>query len=271
MNNDNNSIDRFNFGRLAFLLKKGLITRRRSLLLQLLLVVGAMSILNIFIALGSPEEGEANAPLVTSDLSAVSAFVFFLSLGIYIMVGASLSFSDLGNKADRVLTLMEPATQLERFISRALPGILIPPLYVCFGQFIAEAVRVGVSEALYSTDYLYHPYSFMGTMGGIMGADTWMFMTFIFSSIGLSQSFYLLGSVVWPRLSFIKTFAACQAISSTLGIILMIMVSTAYMGFGSLEPRTVLHLANAFTILISIATVCIAYWRYREIEVIQRW
>jgi hypothetical protein len=40
-----------------------------------------------------------------------------------------------------------------------------------------------------------------------------------------SPGLYLLGSILWPRLSFLKTFAALYAVEAVLGIVAMIAIS----------------------------------------------
>lgn len=90
----------------------------------------------------------------------------------------------------------------------------------------------------------------------------------------MTQAFYLLGSVVWPRLSFIKTFAALQIIGAVQLMLLMTLSIGNIIfeaGIGSMAP---IQLAAGICIgcaLFSAAAIIIAYYRYREIEIVQRW
>lgn len=261
MNNDYNSIDRFSFERLGLLLKRDFVMRRRSLLLQLLLVVGGMCIFDILGAL---------IPYQSHDMdSAFTSVVFMIALSIYTIVGASLTFSNLGTKAERSLALMQPATQLEHFIAKAVYGILLPPLFVFVGQFIGDAVRVLVSDMVYGATAPYNPFVIFKALASVEYGGYIIAITMI--SALMTQMLYLLGSIVWPRLSFIKTFAALQVVGSVMGAVMMLLASFDTRGIGSLSMIQLFWVTATFIVLLTVASLVTAYYRYREIEVVQRW
>lgn len=261
MNNDYNSIDRFSFERLGFLLKRDFVMRRRSLMLQLLLVIGGMCIFDILGAL---------IPYQSSDSSmATSSVIFMIAMSIYTMVGASLTFSNLGTKAERSLALMQPATQLEHFLAKAAYGILLPPLFVFVGQFIGDAVRVIVSELAYGLSTTYAPFEIIRVLAGVEFGG--YIIAIVTISALMTQTFYMLGSIVWPRLSFIKTFAALQIVGSVMGSVMMLIASVGTRGIGSLSIVQLFWACVAFIVLLLLAAIVTAYYRYREIEVVQRW
>ena len=103
---------------------------------------------------------------------------------------------------------------------------------------------------------------------------------YVLSSIA-AASIYILGSSIWPKLALLKTMAA-QCIISFITLISTIIagISGALKGsadaidniLSSLDWSTTsyLWLIYAFLIIFSITNMVIAYFRFKESEIIQR-
>lgn len=189
---------------------------RRQLMLQAGAMAGIIVIFALVILLNNYNSyiyHISNEPLPLDPLlEGLSAF-YLLGFIIFGCLGASVMFSDLGTRQGRIRTLMRPARSDEKFISR---WIVFLPMFIVvyFAAFIiAETIRVAIVNyyiegasptplyvALIDPDFLKRLFVFRD---GIASGAAALILFFL----GL-QSFLMLGSSVWPRYSFFKTFCA---------------------------------------------------------------
>ena len=90
------------------------------------------------------------------------------------------------------------------------------------------------------------------------------------------QSFFLLGSVIWPRNSLVKTFAAgvCIIIVYTLiaaALMKVFLPDNFYMANPGIPNETMLTLISTGLCLFALFNWVLAYFRFKESEIINRW
>lgn len=202
--------DRFSMARTLRLTTITLTERRRELLLQSSLVVGVLLLDIIFTILGNSyhyKMPEQTDPALTELLWSYSWL--FLIFGC---LAASLMFTDLRNKQGRINALMRPANVAEKFLSRWLIYVVAYIVFFAAVVFIAESIRYIIVRCSFESPVVTPLYTAI--------ADGSLFHTLrprrfdpanLFAILALGylaiQSFFVLGSAVWPRNSFIKTFA----------------------------------------------------------------
>lgn len=210
------NIDSFSFRRTTRLSLGYLSDSRRQLMLQAASMAGIIVIavmillLNNYKAYLHSTSNEALPPdPLLGDLSVLYLFGFI----IFGCLGASVMFSELGSRPGRTTTLMRPARSDEKFIARL---IVYLPMFIAVyfaAFFITETIRVAIVKyyiegsspvplysALTDRDFLHSLYAFR--KGIVSGAAA-----LVAFFLGL-QSCFMLGSSVWPRYSFFKTFCA---------------------------------------------------------------
>ena len=190
-------------------------------------------------------------------------------------LSASLTLEKMKSKAGRLSVLMLPATSFEKFFSRWLITT-VAFLIVFFIAFeLADFTRVAVYSFLYPEAreviipiriWDYDPL-----------ADAYfrmMLIPFYF----FVQSFFVLGSTVWPRNAFLKTFAAVTIIwilyISAYVVVMKLMTAYGYNSSYILRPfESKEIMAPILSICFSFFAVVnwtLAYFRFKESEIIHR-
>ncbi len=196
--------------------------------------------------------------------TAISVWVFCIGLTVL----GSLTFSNLSSKRKRISALMIPASKAEKFILDIVVYLIGGTIALLVGFFIGLGVCqiiFGGGEVTY--DNVYSFFFNESASGTIITA-------FILMAL-LGNSIYALGSSLWPKLSWIKTWVIMMVIQ-WVGTIAMIILSTADISWYSFFMFWDGHLSllkwTGITVLAILNIVCwvLAWWRYRNVQIIQR-
>lgn len=210
------TIDSFSIRRTLRLTAGYLSDSRRQLTLQGGAMAGIIVIFALVLLLNNYNSyfyTISNDTVPKDPLLEVLSVFYLFGFIIFGCLGASVMFSDLSTRQGRIRTLMRPARSDEKFIAR---WIVYLPLFVVVyfaAFFIAETIRVAIVSyfiegasptplyvALTDAGFLK---SFFVFRDGIASGTFALILFFL----GL-QSFFMLGSCVWPRYSFFKTICA---------------------------------------------------------------
>lgn len=210
------TIDSFNIRRTLRLTARYLSDSRRQLMLQAGSMAGTILIAALLLLLNNYHSYfyPISSPVVPKDpLLEDFSIIYLFGFIIFGCLGASVMFSDLGTRQGRIGVLMRPARSDEKFIARWI--VYLPMFIVLYfvAFFIAETIRVatvnyfvdgGSPTPLYValTDPTFLKSLFVFRKGIASGAAA---LILFFLAL---QSFFMLGSCVWPRYSFFKTFCA---------------------------------------------------------------
>lgn len=202
------------------------------------------------------------------------ASFFIFSIGMTVL--GSLTFVNMNSKSGRISTLMMPASMLEkyaiRFLEYAIGGLLIMGIGYTLGllvEFIAYAdcdiFAVQNNDMLNIRKNSWHEIFIVVTIFGL--------------AIMLGNAFYALGSSIWPRASWIKTWVCQQVI----GVLFLFagafgffkVVSNFINWLDKIDPSSINENAIFWTyvvILIVLIAVCwaLAWWRFRNTQIVQR-
>ena len=217
-----------------------------------------------------------------NDYTANVMFVFFW-IGLFLAgcFSASMMMHPIRDKESAIPSMMLPASQLEKFAVRWLTYVPIFIVVYITGFLIIDFLRVAFCTVTHPTA-INIKYAFeslfsdsdkaLGTICGLAA-----FLSY--------QSLFVLGSAIWPKKSFIKTFLALIVLN---GICSIYFTSLALALFEpnmnyvpawlenwleNFEPtRTMVACAvTTVSLIFSSVNYVLAYYRYRESEIIQRW
>ena len=222
----------FDWSRFTAALRKELVENKRAILFTLL---GTFGLLTIIMILGNLSTNTNDAVYESLTYCVPQKFVYMF-LGLAIMIVASLAFRKLTSKTGRIEMFTSPSSMLEKFLVNALVYVIgyIVAFFIC--TQLADLTRIAVLW-FFKDEYLIvpGPINFLnlipdavdgfgfGSAAEIPGEPSkWMTINLIIGLLA-GPGLFLLGSIVWPRLSLLKTFAAVYGLETILGITFMIV------------------------------------------------
>lgn len=216
----------FNWSRFVATLRKEVVENKRTLLFSVICIYGFLTLMMI---LGNLITSAAGVT-IDSLTNKVPQMVTCIILSLVIIISASLSFRNLTTKAGRTSLFTSPSSSLEKYLVNVLiyvVGILVA--YIVCAQ-LADLTRMAILWYFKSDTFavpgpinylnIYNDYCTClavldDTPVKIMQDMGWIMFFGTLASAGT----YMLGSIVWPRLSFLKTFAAIYALEFVLFVI----------------------------------------------------
>lgn len=202
-------IDKFSWSRVWFLIRRYFNENFRQLSMTLGVIFGIMLFFGITInkTVGDFDRFDGAGAVLWVLLFAIISFSFTI-------VG-SQTFSSMSTKPKRIVTMMVPASKGEKFVSMLLVYNLIAPIMI-----VLSALAV---DLLTSLMFLHEPFfiKYLGNLGELFrkirvedyGLEILMgILTFVGGSMLCSMATYTLGSALWPKKSFIKTFCVLFAV-----------------------------------------------------------
>ncbi|MDR0891279.1 MAG: hypothetical protein LBN24_01520 [Mediterranea sp.] len=277
----------FSMSRFALLCKKDLMENWKKNLFRLIVMYGALTIIFLWYGYFNYKSFDCivDQPLaaVFSNLedSQCSFEMVALVWTLFLMgtISASFLMEPMKTKTSRIAELTLPATPFERFIVRWLV-FTVGFLLVYFLLFrLADWTRVAVFSIAYPKadairslpmfDYLVGSQTGHWTL--VPGALQLWLLILLYLFV---QSLFVLGSALWPKNAFLKTFAV--------GFILFVVYALIVTGEVMWLTDRHTSLPNFWTLttswgaigVLSVLTIfcwTLAYFRFKESEVINRW
>ena len=222
----------FNWSRFVATLRKEIVENRRTIVFS---VIGIYALLTIIMILGNLTTSSPAESAIILAGNVPQSFVFML-LSFVVIVMSSMAFKGLTTKAGRSNLMMSPSSSLEKYLVNLL--IYVVAMFVLFfvGAQLADLTRVAVLKPFEDKDFVVPgPINFMNSNtfafmdGGAKSSGDvvcWMGLSMFIGTIA-NAAMYFLGSVVWPRLSLLKTFVTIFAVQSALLIIFIVLVNVS--------------------------------------------
>lgn len=195
---------------------------------------------------------------------------FWLGFVFASCIFSSQVFAPLGSKGGSISNLMLPATQLNKYLIR---WFLFVPVFIiaytaCFElvdliRYIVLYYKLPNCDRLELCGFSFLPYEALDRS-----------MSIVFTL--LLSSFFVLGSSIWPKRAFVYTALSLAALAALCTIVATVYFmsilnganQSAYNHFDSNALGWTLVGMGIIGILINYT---LAYFRYKEIEIIQRW
>ena len=229
MNTTMNTVNQiFNWSRFTATLRKEVVENWRAILFTMIGTFGLLTMIMIMGNFIGSDSDSMRGEMIT--YTKVPQKVVFGMLSMAAIVVASLSFRKLTTKSGRIDMFTSPSSTLEKFVVNGVVYVLGYIVVFFILAQLADLTRIGVMHAIGYDDDIPGPINFLNTTGDvIMGIGSSFFngpwaQVYIWSSLLATPGLYLLGSIVWPRLSLLKTFAAVYAVEFVLGIVFAISV-----------------------------------------------
>ena len=225
----------FDWSRFTATLRKELVENKRAILFTLLGTYGLLTMIMIFGNLSVGSNGSVREMTeIIQNFYLPQKFVFLI-LSTAAVIAASLAFRKLTNKSGRIEMFTSPSSTLEKFLVNSLIYVIgyIVAFFIC--AQLADLTRIAVLRLFAGENFIVPgPVNFLhlipdavngfGFGSDIPGdANKWFSINFYLGMLA-GPGLFLLGSIVWPRLSLLKTFAAVYGVQTILGIILVIVV-----------------------------------------------
>ena len=223
----------FDWSRFTATLRKELVENKRAILFTIIGIYGLLTLLMIIGNLVANISGE---------FSTIDAKTFIGSiLSLVVCVTASLAFRNLTTKTGRTYLLTSPSSTLEKFLVNVLIYVVgAIAAYLACAQ-VADLTRIAALWLFRSeTFYVPGPINFLDCVGAMKyNFENISELSDSFRGIGIamwisiiaSAGLYLLGSVLWPRLALLKTFAAFYVIE----FCLFLIAAPLFYVFGDME------------------------------------
>ena len=216
----------FNWSRFTLALRKEVVENWRQLVLAMVVLYAVLTLLMV---LGNWISGGDNDP----NSVHLRYMMVFICFSVSCTIMASLSFRGLMTKTSRTELFTSPSSMAEKFAVNVL--IYVVGYIVAFFVVaqLADLTRVALLWPARSDDFIVPgPINFLplvsrfisnGEMETVMG-NIGLFRAATYVGLIASPGLYVLGSVLWPKLSFLKTFAAVYVIEMVIFVIGMMVM-----------------------------------------------
>lgn len=260
----------FDLKRCGLCLRRDITVNGRSLLLKLMIMTAVVTIMLLFFTWPWLMGMNDNAVHFQNDYYGnvqpwmVTSVFKFAGL-LFCSLGASLFMSGCATPGNRLQELMYPASTLEKYVSRwliCIAGVTVAYM-LCFS--IASVLRYGIDLMLLSPECKLR---YFGTYDVItQGKD----MASFFLKLVTVQATFALGSTIWTKSAWMKTFGALFVYCCIVVLCIGITVNTYFNGHGL---GSVSEQSDAIWVVIgsiwTLACYVIAYFRMRELEIVNR-
>ncbi|MDE7388299.1 MAG: hypothetical protein K2M97_03485 [Muribaculaceae bacterium] len=231
----------FSISRYGALLRRYLVENRKQLLFLTATMWGVMMITAFYMGRWEAKTLFAYEELRFKTLEDLFMVLTMESIAFACLWSANAFFS-LRSKQMRITTLMAPASMVEKYLVRLT-------VYVIgfFMAFVIGTIPACGAHYIWMSQFDVSPIKYL-TM--------WhYFHNGSFSILLALQAMYLFGGVIWPKFSFFKTFLAQF-------VIMLIFSMPIHEGISLFKEW----------FFIGVAVICyaLAWWRFRRVQVIQR-
>lgn len=259
----------FSFTRFTQIGCKLVVENKKTLIMRLVVMFGVILGLLCFASYNVYNDvGGAKASVFPIDpASSGSAIIFAVLLFCFGIYSASTMMEDLRTKNKRISALTTPVTPFENWLFRWIMQVVLflGIYYILF--FAADCLRTGLFSVIYSGSNLkiellgYN--RLIDALGLTQNESMQQFILFYL----FVQAFYVMGSSFFPRHALLRTTVAgtIMLIVFVIGIILFYKLA-----IGDIHTHFVLAYGRAAYLILIVFCWAISYFRYKEIEVIDR-
>ena len=271
----------FSLPRFMNLCRKEMVENWRSNVLRMVLMYGVMAVVmvwNGYFEYRYWHSGQIEDPAWTFLL-----VVFIWSLWGFGCLSASFTMEKMKTKTSRTSMLMVPATPFEKFFSRWFVFTVVFLVIFLISYKLADYTRFIIYSLAYPEEkdfiipvdlsYLVgerKTYYTLCRTGLQFGA--------LLSAYFFVQSLFVLGSSIWPKNSFLKTFASGTVIAIVY-FLLAVFMSKMFLENGNyysenvftgMSEDTAMSIMIVVGIFFTLMNWTLAYLRFKESEIVNR-
>ena len=264
----------FNWSRFVATLRKELVENRRAILFS---IIGIYALLTIIMLLGNLTQHTPNEILVIMT-GKVPQLLVFMIFTVVVCVMSSMAFKGLTTKAGRTSLMMSPSSSLEKYIVNFL--IYVVAMFVLFFACaqLADLTRIAVLKPFEDKNFVVPgPINFLNIFNLSAQSNDmtqWMAISMFIGTIA-NATMYFLGSVVWPRLSVLKTFVTIFIIQSVLLILFVVFINmfSDPKAFGMwfskyMRSGTFFQLSCVISTILAVVSIALSWILFKRKDVV---
>lgn len=278
----------FNLSRFGLLCRKEFFENRKGIVLRMLAFFGMMLLFFLLYSISEYSNFEHNYTLITHYLKfgtdpvwGVETGIGYFFIMLYCGFTASLIMQKMECKMGRIALLTTPVSSFEQYLCRWVYAVPITIIFCFLSFLLADYMRVVISQTIYPE--LANVIKFVDitkffSSGNLeMSSGDKKILGFFVSVFFLVQSFFVLGGVVWPKNSFVKTFLFCIIVPLVYMLFFNSIGGFLYKPDTFEYPKERLFISEyshwiwfAFSGCATVFNWVLAYYRFKESEVIHR-
>ena len=271
----------FSLPRFMNLCRKEMVENWRSNVLRRVLMYGGMAVVivwNGYFEYRYWHSGQIEDPAWTFLL-----VVFIWSLWGFGCLSASFTMEKMKTKTSRTSMLMVPATPFEKFFSRWFVFTVVFLVIFLISYKLADYTRFIIYSLAYpeEKDFII-PVDLSHLVGERKTyytlCRTGLQFGALLSAYFFVQSLFVLGSSIWPKNSFLKTFASGTVIAIVY-FLLAVFMSKMFLENGNyysenvftgMSEDTAMSIMIVVGIFFTLMNWTLAYLRFKESEIVNR-
>lgn len=271
----------FSLPRFMNLCRKEMVENWRSNVLRMVLMYGVMAVVmvwNGYFEYRYWHSGQIEDPAWTFLL-----VVFIWSLWGFGCLSASFTMEKMKTKTSRTSMLMVPATPFEKFFSRWFVFTVVFLVIFLISYKLADYTRFIIYSLAYpeEKDFII-PVDLSHLVGERKTyytlCRTGLQFGVLLSAYFFVQSLFVLGSSIWPKNSFLKTFASGTVIAIVY-FLLAVFMSKMFLENGNyysenvftgMSEDTAMSIMIVVGIFFTLMNWTLAYLRFKESEIVNR-
>lgn len=274
----------FSLHRFANVCRKEIIENWKSLLLRMLLMYGGLTVVlvwNAYYEYGRWQDVLQMQDRIEQDIWTFGTVIFMIGMGVMGCLSASFMMEGMKTKNGRLGVLMTPATMFEKFFARWLVFTFGFLLAYLVAYRLADWTRMLVYMAAYPEAETVAQVPLLSRLVGDCAGYWTAFPTYEQFMLALSmyfffQSCFVLGSAIWSKNAFVKTFVAGVGIVIVYILVTVMMhkllLGNQYMwNMGEPTENELLLLITLVSSFMALFNWIVAYFRFKESEIINRW
>ena len=220
----------FNWSRFTATLRKEVVENKRMLLFSIIGIYGLLTMIMILGNLIGHQPEFSTDP----EINFVPKMIVGSIATFVVCISASLAFKNLKTKAGRTHFFSSPSSTLEKFLTNVLIYVVGMTVAYFICAQLADLTRIAALWWFKSDSFIVPgPINFLNSVSeSVRGFEELEKVNHVTSFMSIAMwvglianaGLFLLGSVVWPRLSVLKTFAALYAVQFVLFLIALPIV-----------------------------------------------
>lgn len=206
---------------------------------------------------------------ICSSSDPLWALLVFYFWGIIVCVSficTGMMFRPLGKKTTATTMLMLPASHMEKYLSQMIICVILPPVMFFIGFEVVDLLRCLLVNMVFSSSPAY-----MLRMSELFGGFDYG-VTFGIAFIIMIQSYFAIGSSIWPHHGITYTFYALIALGVLYSMWAVFLISTSSTGHYHISSIDMIgeNTLIASMVLVMLVNYVIVYYRFKEAEIINR-
>lgn len=274
----------FSMSRFVGLCRKEMVESWRANVLRMVMMYGIMAVAfvwNGYFQYLNPE-GLINRGVINDPIWMFELIVFLWAIIIMGLLSASFIMERMKSKTNRISVLMTPATMFEKFFSRWLVFTFGYLIVFLIAFKLADWTRVAVYLISYpelkgiisSTPLSHLVGDIKDSWTAFQSCDGFMLAVSVYF---FAQSIFVLGSSIWPKNAFVKTFSAIVVIAIIYTTVGASLTKMLYEGTGrhginqTISDEAMMTITTVIFFALALFNWVVAYFRFKESEIINRW